>query len=124
MIEKGIEKGTKIQVLVKTQEVLPLKFHCTKTLFKRDLLDLSIPFYGLPILRCVYLSKLKPTLILVLYRPPNKTVFNECLNETFKSSTVLNVKLIYLVGDFNINLFNMVEGYAQAQLFVKHFLEF
>ena len=46
----------------------------------------------------------RPVLIGILYRPPDKYDFVNCLERTFSDTNVFESQECYLLGDFNINL--------------------
>ena len=50
----------------------------------------------------ILLPKSKP--VLILYRPPDKYDFANCLERTFSDSNVFESQECYLLGDININL--------------------
>ena len=47
---------------------------------------------------------MKPALVGILYRPPDKNNFVKNLEETFAGCNILENQECYLLGDFNINL--------------------
>ena len=52
----------------------------------------------------ILIPKVKPTAVGIFYRPPNSNDFLNLLSNSFQQID-LNKKEIYLLGDFNINLF-------------------
>ena len=52
----------------------------------------------------IFLPKAKPTLVGILYRPPDKNDFVKKFEETFAGCDILENQECYLLGDFNINL--------------------
>ena len=52
----------------------------------------------------IFLPKSKPVLIGILYRPPDKYDFVNCLERTFSDTNVFESQECYLLGDININL--------------------
>ena len=52
----------------------------------------------------ILIPKVKPTAVGIFYRPPNSHDFLNLLSNSFQQID-LNKKEIYLLGDFNINLF-------------------
>ena len=52
----------------------------------------------------IFLTKSKPVLIGILYRPPDKYDFVNCLERTFSDTNVFESQECYLLGDININL--------------------
>ena len=52
----------------------------------------------------IFLPKSKPVLIDILYRPPDKYDFVNCLERTFSDTNVFESQECYLLGDININL--------------------
>ena len=52
----------------------------------------------------IFLPKSKPVLIGILYRPPAKYDFVNCLERTFSYTNVFESQECYLLGDININL--------------------
>ena len=52
----------------------------------------------------IFLPKSKPVLIGILYRPPNKYDFVNCLERTFSETNAFESQECYLLGDININL--------------------
>ena len=52
----------------------------------------------------IFLSKSKPILVGVLYKPPDKSYFTEHLNNSLKESNISNIQQCYLIGEFNVNL--------------------
>ena len=52
----------------------------------------------------IFLPKFKPVLIDILYRPPDKYGFVNCLERTFSDTNVFESQECYLLGDININL--------------------
>ena len=50
------------------------------------------------------ISKPKPVLIGILYRPPDKYNFVNSLERTLSNTNVIESKECYLLGDININL--------------------
>ena len=52
----------------------------------------------------IFLSKSKPVLIGILYRPPDKCDFVNCLDCTFSDTNVFESQECYLLGDIDINL--------------------
>ena len=52
----------------------------------------------------IFLPKSKPVLISILYRPPDKYDFVNCLERTFSDSNVFESQECYLLDDININL--------------------
>ena len=51
----------------------------------------------------IFLPKSKPVLIGILYRPPDKYDFVNCLERTFSDTNVFQSQECYLLGDININ---------------------
>ena len=49
---------------------------------------------------------MKPILVGILYRPPDKNDFVINFEETFTGCEILENQECYLLGDFNINLHN------------------
>ena len=52
----------------------------------------------------IFLPKSKPVLTGILYRPPDKYDFVNCLERTFSDTNVFEFQECYLLGDININL--------------------
>ena len=52
----------------------------------------------------IFLPKPKPVLIGILYRPPDKYDFVNCLQRAFSDTNVFESQECYLLGDININL--------------------
>ena len=52
----------------------------------------------------IFLPKSKPVLIGILYRPPDKYDFVNCVERTFSDTNVFEFQECYLLGDININL--------------------
>ena len=52
----------------------------------------------------IFLPRSKPILIGILYRPPDKYDFVNCLECTFSDTNVFESQECYLLSDFNINL--------------------
>ena len=52
----------------------------------------------------IFLPKSKPFLIGILYRPPDKYDFANCIERTFSDTNVSESEECYLLGDININL--------------------
>ena len=52
----------------------------------------------------IFLPKSKPGLNGILYRPPDKYDFANCLERTFSETNVFEAQECYLLGDININL--------------------
>ena len=52
----------------------------------------------------IFLPKFKPVLTGILYRPPDKCDFVNCLERTFSDTNVFESQECYLLGDININL--------------------
>ena len=52
----------------------------------------------------IILPKSKPVLIGILYKPPDKCDFVNCLEQTFSETNVFESQECYLLGDININL--------------------
>ena len=52
----------------------------------------------------IFLPKIKPVLVGILYRPPDKNGFAKNIEETFTGCNILEKQECYLLGDFNINL--------------------
>ena len=52
----------------------------------------------------IFLPRSKPVLIGILYRPPDKYDFVNCLERTFSDTNIFESQECYLLGDFNINL--------------------
>ena len=52
----------------------------------------------------IFLPKSKPVLIGILYRPPDKYDFVNCLEHTFSDTNVFESQECYLLRDININL--------------------
>ena len=52
----------------------------------------------------IFLPKSKPVLIGILYRPPDKYDFVNCLERTFSDTNVFESQEYYLLRDVNINL--------------------
>ena len=52
----------------------------------------------------IFLPKSKPVLIGILYRPPDKCDFVNCLERTFSDTNVFESQECYLLGDINKNL--------------------
>ena len=80
----------------------------------------------------IFLSKIKPILVGVLYRPPDKSDFIEYLNNSLKESNIYDTQECYLVGDFNVNLLSgnkMIlekqysDSYIQAPPIVKNYID-
>ena len=52
----------------------------------------------------IFLPKSKPTLLGIIYRPPDKSDFVNHINNVFTETGVLDKQERYLLGDLNINL--------------------
>ena len=52
----------------------------------------------------IFLPKSKPVLIGILYRPPDKYAFANCLEQAFSDTNIFESQECYLLGDININL--------------------
>ena len=52
----------------------------------------------------IFLLKSKPVLIGILFRPPDKYDFANCLERTFSDTNVFESQECYLLGDINLNL--------------------
>ena len=82
----------------------------------------------------IFLPKTKPILIGILYRPPDKNDFVKNLEETFTNCNILDKQECYLLGDFNINIFQNGENVFEKKLsnsklnsipfIVKEYLDF
>ena len=51
-----------------------------------------------------FLPKSRPILVGVLYWPPDKPEFIECLNNYLREINISNIQECYLIGDLNVNL--------------------
>ena len=80
----------------------------------------------------IFLSKSKPILVGVLYRPSDKPDFIEHLNNSLKESNISNTQECYLISDFNVNLLSgndMIlekqysDSYSQAPPIVKNYID-
>ena len=71
----------------------------------------------------ILLPKTKPITVGIIYRPPNKSNFLQTLNENFGKLDILK-KELYVLGDFNINLYQNLNhaGCTKVSNDVKNYL--
>ena len=80
----------------------------------------------------IFLPKLKPILVGVLYQPLNKPRFVDSLDNSLKESNISNIEERYLMDDFKVNLLSRnkilldkqyYDSYRQAPPLIKKYMD-